>query len=130
MSKSKSLTIEQNRRQIALTAEASAQTALMEVVSTLNGYQDADGNGPKEDSLKGIMISSARRITLRYGCKIQEMPEPMLYHVQTLKFAMSDALSQMIRRRESYSDIKASLWQMVDQYADEFHRRAAHANAA
>lgn len=113
------------RRHLALVAEADAHNALVATITDLADYRDARGAGPKDGSLKGIVIQVARRIVAGYGCKIEEMPPAMLRHVQMLKLDMNDALLEMVERRLEYPEMKASLWAMIDRYAQEFHGRAA-----
>jgi hypothetical protein len=122
---SKSLAVERSSRQLALANEAEAHRALTDAVTALATYQDANGEGPKDGSLKGILITASKRITLRYGYKIAEMPEPMLRHVEDLKHALRHRLAQLTQQRASYKDLKQSLWMLIDQYADEYQRRTA-----
>lgn len=123
MAKSTALTIGQQHQQIALVQEAEAHRALTHVVTNMKGYQDATGAGPKEDSLKGIMISTSRRIALRFGAKVPEMPVPMLRQVQQLKYDMGDTLKALMSEQAEYKQIKNALWALIDRYAEEYQRR-------
>jgi len=123
--KALALTGDAERRQLALAEEASAHNALTTVVTSLADYRDASGEGPKDGSLKGIMITVSKRVALRYGAKVSEMSVSMLRHVQTLKLDLADLLRELMERQVSYTDMKAQMWDRIDRFAEEFHRRGA-----
>lgn len=102
MTKSTALTVAGQEKQLALASQVEAHKALTLVVTSLTGYQDNNGEGPNSDSLKGIMITVSRRIALRYGRKVQEMPAPMLRHVMNLKYALRDLLQALVAKKAKY----------------------------
>lgn len=122
MNKSTSLTVAKQEQQIALASEVEAHRALTLVVTSLAGYQDKTGEGPNNDSLKGIMITVSRRITMRYGHKVQEMPTPMLRHVMNLKYALGDLVRALVAQHAQYKTLKESLWKLIDEHANEYWR--------
>ena len=129
MSKSTALTVAGQAQQLALASEVEAHRALTLVVTSLAGYQDPTGDGPKADSLKGIMISVSRRITLRYGHKVQEMPTPMLRHVMNLKYALRDLLQVLVAQQAQYKQLKATLWKTIADHANDYWRMNNDATA-
>lgn len=123
MTKSTALSTAVNPHKLALTQEAEAHKHLTTIGSSMVGYKDANGKGPGADSLKGIMITTSRRIALRYGRTVPDMPMPMLRHVQQLKYDMGDLLRGLMDKGAEYTEIKSSLWALIDYYSEEYQKR-------
>jgi len=110
-----------NERNALLAQEAEANTQLMQVVSKMREYKDTNGSGPKEGSLKGIMLQVGIRVVKSYGFKIGEMTSPMLAHVRSTKIDTALLIERMMRMGESYERIKKSCWEFIDSRGNEFH---------
>ena len=103
--------------------EAEANNQLMAVVSRMRGYKDPQGNGPKDGSLKGIMLQFGIRIIKAYGAKIEEMSPAMLAHVYSTKIDVAAFIQRQLEIGESYDRIKKSCWQFIAARGEKFSRQ-------
>lgn len=109
----------------ALRREADATVELADTVTRLAGYQDGDGKGPKEDSLKGIMLTVNRRIKAQFGATIKEMDPDMLDAISLLKRDLSRLVERMIAEKAQYPEMKQRMWSLIQRSADAFFEKRA-----
>jgi len=109
----------------ALRREADATVELADTVTHLDGYQDGDGKGPKEDSLKGIRLTVNRRIKAQFGATIKEMDPDMLDAVSLLKRDLARLVARMMTDKAEYPEMKRRMWALIERSATAFFDKRA-----
>ena len=119
----KDLAIQKDR---ALRREADATIELSETVAHMAGYLDGRGQGPKDGSLKGIMLTVNGRIKAQFGLPIKEMDPATLDTVALLKRDLARLIIRMMADRADYPEMKRKMWDLIKRSESEhFHKWSA-----
>lgn len=118
----KDLAIQKDR---ALRREADATIELSETVAHMAGYLDGRGQGPKDGSLKGIMLTVNRRIKAQFGSAVKEMDPDMLDAVSLLKRDLARLVARMMTDKAEYPEMKRRMWALIERSATAFFDKRA-----
>lgn len=118
----KDLAIQKDR---ALRREADATIELSETVAHMAGYLDGRGQGPKDGSLKGIMLTVNGRIKAQFGLPIKEMDPATLDTVALLKRDLARLVARMMTDKAEYPEMKRRMWALIERSATAFFDKRA-----
>lgn len=113
------------QKEHALRRQADATIELADTVTHLSGYVDASDKGPKDGSLKGIMLTVNRRIKTQFGSTIKEMDPAMLDAVALLKRDLARLIDRMMAEKTEYPEMKRRMWALIEKSATVFFDKRA-----
>lgn len=111
------------QKERAMRREADATIELSDMVSHMAGYLDDKGQGPKDGSLKGIMLTVNGRIKAQFGVPIKEMDPATLDTVALLKRDLARLINKMMADKADYPEMKRKMWDLIKRAESEhFHK--------